>query len=247
MSLRPVALLLLVPAAALAAAPGEVGTRRRGADLARGTIVLAGERVSVRWTDGDSFRIEGGRFAGSGARLAGVNALESYGPVHRIAGMDGRALLAIAKRTPALAAAGEWSCATDGRRDRYRRLLVACPDAALALVRAGHAMVFAVDAPADEALLEAQRAAQAARAGLWAAGVPPLVPTSLHAADEPDLGPRGAYDRLVDTRTGAAVVRPHRRNYAVCEEVCVGEGSERACMTHVPYERRWRNRPPCLR
>jgi micrococcal nuclease len=82
---------------------------------------------------------------------------------------------------------------------------------------------------------------------MWAGGAPPLVPTSLHSAGEPDLGPRGAYDRVVDTRTGAAVARPHRRRYATCEEVCLGAGAERACMVYVPFERRYRGRPRCLR
>jgi hypothetical protein len=108
-------------------------------------------------------------------------------------------------------------------------------------------MVFAVDAPAEERLLAAQRRAGAARLGMWAGGVPPRVPSSVHSADEPGLGPRGAYDRIVDTRTGAAVAQPHDRTYRTCEEVCVGEGRERACLLYVPFERRYRNRPACLR
>jgi len=42
-------------------------------------------------------------------------------------------------------------------------------------------------------------------------------------------------------------VRPHHRVYRPCEEVCVGEGAERACMTYVPFARRYRDRPACLR
>ncbi len=212
-----------------------------------GALILAGERIPVRWTDGDTFRIRGGRLAGRAARLVGVNALETFGPVHRFGGMDPRALLAIAKGTAPLAAARAWRCETDGAPDAYGRVLVACPDAAEALVRAGHAMVFAVEGPPDPTLLEAQRAAQAARVGMWAGGVPPLVPTSLHSADEPELGHRGAYDRIADTRTGVAAVVPHGRVYATCDERCVGEGSERACMVYVPFERRYRHRPACLR
>jgi len=210
-------------------------------------VILAGERVPVRWTDGDSFRIHGGRFAGRAARLVGVNALETFGPVHRIGAMGRTELLAIAKATAPLAAARVWRCETDGAPDGYGRLLVRCPDAAEALVREGYAMVFAVDAPPEPRLLAAQREAQAARAGMWARGAPPLVPTSLHSADEPDLGPRGAYDRIADTRTGAAAATPHARTYATCEERCVGEGPDRACMVYVPFERRYRHRPACLR
>lgn len=237
----------------IAAAPGPAAARRRAREDAggrpgsRGAVVLAGERVPVRWTDGDTFRIEAGRLAGRSARLAGVNALETFGPVHRLGGMGPAELLALARASAPLAAARVWSCEARGASDRYGRLLVSCPEAAEALVLAGHAMVFAVDARADERLLAAQRAAQAARAGMWARGAPPLVPTSVHSADEAGLGPQGAYDRVVDTRTGAAEVRPHARVHAPCEEVCLGDGPERACLTYVPYERWYRNRPACLR
>lgn len=218
-----------------------------GARGARGEVVLSGERVKVSWTDGDSLRVQGGRFAGRAARLVGVNALETFGPVHRVGTAPPAELLALARATAALAASRAWRCEADGSEDGYRRLLVSCPDAAEALVRAGHALVFAIDAPAEPGLLAAQRAAQAARRGLWAGGAPRLVPTSLHSADEPGLGPRGAYDRIADTRTGVAAARPHALVRAACEEVCLGEGVDRACMTYVPFERRYRDRPACLR
>jgi hypothetical protein len=115
------------------------------------------------------------------------------------------------------------------------------------LVRSGDAMVFAVDGPPDPALVSLQREAQRDARGMWAHGVPPLVPSSVHSADEPNLGPRGAYDRIVDTRTGIAEARPHDRVYRTCEEVCVGAGRDRACMVHVPFARRYRDRPACLR
>ncbi|HET7823842.1 MAG TPA: thermonuclease family protein, partial [Anaeromyxobacter sp.] len=180
--------MLRAAAAALAvaalAAPSDAGARgaRPGR---RSMVVLDGERVPVRWTDGDTFRILGGRLAGRAARLSGVNALETYGPVHRWAGISPWALLAVAKAAAPLAAREVRRCEDQGRDDVYGRLLASCPDAALALVEAGDAMVFAVDAPADERLLAAQRRAQAARLGIWAGGAPPLVPTSLHSADEP--------------------------------------------------------------
>jgi len=245
--LRAAAIAAGLTLAAALLAPGSTearGPRRRSA---HGLVVLAGERTPVRWIDGDTFRIEGGSFAGRSARLVGVNTLETYGPVHRWAGMSPRALLAVAKEAGPLAGARVRRCEAGGRRDRYGRLLVTCPDAAEDLVERGIAMVFAVDAPADERLLAAQRRAQAARLGMWAGGAPPLVPASVHSADEPGLGPDGAYDRMVDTHTGAGVARPHARRYAVCEEVCAGEGAARACMTYVPFERRYRDRPSCLR
>lgn len=242
--------LALVLAGAVPASAAPSARRGRHAARApkgRGEVVLGGERVPVRWTDGDTFKIGAGRFAGRAARLAGVNALETFGPVHRFAGMEPGALLRIAQATAPAAAARVWRCEADGRPDAYGRLLVRCPDAAEALVRDGLAMVFAIDAPPEPGLAEAQRAAQAARAGIWAGGAPARIPTSLHSADEPDLGPRGAYDRIADTRTGVAEARPHARAYAVCEEVCLGEGGDRACLVYVPYERRYRHRPPCLR
>ncbi|HEY6101402.1 MAG TPA: nuclease, partial [Anaeromyxobacter sp.] len=135
--------------AAALASPGLAGARRPGAPRARGLVVLGGERVPVRWIDGDTFRIGGGRFAGRSARLMGVNALETYGPVHRWAGMPPGALLALAKASAPLAAMGIWRCQAEERNDAYGRLLVACADAAEVLVESGHAMVFAIDAPAD--------------------------------------------------------------------------------------------------
>jgi endonuclease YncB( thermonuclease family) len=229
-----------------ALAPRAAEGARGGAD-ARGSVVLDGARTPVRWIDGDTFRIERGPRAGRLVRLSGVNALETYGPVHRIARLRGPALLRLAREAAPLLAAGAWRCETDGAADGYGRLLVSCPAAAKALVEAGLAMVFAVDEPADAALLAAQRQAQARRVGLWAKGVPPAIPTSLHSLGERGLGPRDPYDRVVDTATGIAEVRTHRRTYAPCEEVCVGEGALRACLAYVPYDRRFRNRPSCLR
>ena len=214
---------------------------------ARAVVALDGESARIRWTDGDTFRILSGRHAGSSARLVGVNALESYGPVHRWGGDDGWGLFAVAKRAAAEAAAATVRCTIEERRDVYQRLLATCPEVAEALVRAGDAMVFAVDAPPDPRLVALQREAQAARRGMWAAGAPPLLPSSVHSADESDLGSRGAYDRIVDTRTGATEARPHQRVYRICEEVCVGAGEGRACMVYVPFARRYRDRPPCLR
>jgi endonuclease YncB( thermonuclease family) len=209
-------------------------------------IELDGARVRVRWNDGDSFRIEDGPFRGARVRLEGVNALETYGPVHSWGTWRPEELYAIAQGSAAIAAAGVRRCTARGRADVYGRFLFSCPDAARALVAAGYAMVFAVDAPPDPALLEAQRAAQAAGAGMWAKGVPPEIPSSVHARGERGLGKRGAYDRIVDTRTGVARARPHERLYRTCEQVCVGPRDARACLVYVPYERRYRDRPACL-
>jgi endonuclease YncB( thermonuclease family) len=208
--------------------------------------MLDGAQRAVRWIDGDTFRILDGPDAGRSARLAGFNALESYGPVHRWGAWRPADLLAIAREATQLARAGEWRCTRQDGEDRYGRLLVSCPDAARALVESGLAMVFALGGPPDEALVAAQRAAQERGSGMWRKGVPPRVPSSLHSADEPDLA-GGAYDRIVDTRTGRAEPRRHESTYRVCQVVCAGEGRDRACMTYVPFARRYRDRPACLR
>jgi endonuclease YncB( thermonuclease family) len=198
----------------------------------------------VRWTDGDTFRFVGGPHGGESARLEGYNTLESYGPVHRWGRWTPAELLANARAATAIARAGRWTCTTRGDRDGYGRVLVSCPGAGAELVRTGHAMVFAVDAPADPALLELQRRAQRERVGMWARGVPAVIVSSVHSTAE---RPGRAYDRLVDTRTGAARRVPHDRAYRTCEEVCAGPGDAGSCMLYVPFERRYRGRPACLR
>jgi endonuclease YncB( thermonuclease family) len=217
-----------------------------GGGQPRASVALSGEPAEVRWTDGDTFVVLSGRHAGRRARLAGVNALETHGPVHRVGAADGPALLAVARRSAAVAAGAGGRCETDGAADGYGRLLVRCPEAAEALVRSGHAMVLAVEGAPDPALVALQAEAQRRRVGIWSGGAPRLVPTSLHSAGEAGLGPRGAYDRIADTRTGTTEVRRHERVYRTCEEVCVGEGAERSCLVYVPFARWYRDRPACL-
>jgi micrococcal nuclease len=211
-----------------------------------GLVLLDGQETEVRWTDGDSFRVESGPLRGFGTRLEGYNALEAFGPVHRIAGMGPAELEAIALSSASLLARTTWRCSVAGTPAGYGRPLVSCPEAAAALVRAGHAMVYAVGARPDRALLALQREAQATRRGLWAGGVPPEIITSLHSAGELDLKGKAPYDRLVDTRTGETRRRRHQSSYQACQEVCVGEGATLSCMVYVPFERRYRDRPACL-
>jgi micrococcal nuclease len=250
MAIRPRTVLAVVLAAGALtlalAAPSSAHAGRRRPDPGRGELVLDGASSRVRWNDGDSFRIEDGPRRGQQARLVGVNALETFGPVHRWGGWRREELMAIARGSARLAAAERWVCTSVGRADRYGRLLVSCPDAARRLVGAGHAMVFAMDGPAEAALLAAQRAAQGAGAGMWGKGVPPLIPTSAHSAGEQGLRGRRAYDRIADTRTGEASSRPHDVVHEVCAEVCAGPPASTACLVYVPYERQHRSRPPCL-
>lgn len=235
-SLLAVALALPSPAAARSRAKG-----------AAGALTLDGVRIGVRWTDGDTFKVVDGPFRGVRVRVIGFNTLETFGPVHRWGRWAPDELLAIARGTGARAAAGTWSCRRVNGQDRYGRLKVACPDLARALVAAGEAHVLAMDEAADPALVQTQRDAQRRGAGIWAKGVPALLVTSAHSADERGLGRRGAYDRVVDARTGATRAVPHSRRYAACEEVCAGEGAGRSCFLYVPPERRFRDRPACLR
>ena len=113
------------------------------------------------------------------------------------------------------------------------------------LVRQGLAMVYAVEGPADPALLSLQREAQRRRTGIWAKGVPRGIVTNVHSAAENSGG--SAYNRVVDTRTGIARSRPHSVAYATCEAVCEETDGDRACMVYVPFERRYRHKPRCLR
>lgn len=105
-------------------------------------------------------------------------------------------------------------------------------------------MVFAVGGAANPGLLALQAEAQRRRAGMWAKGVPARLLSSVHSRAE--SGGVAAYDCLVDTRTGETHPLRHDRTYGTCEEVCVGDGAERACMRYVPFERRHRGRPGCL-
>ena len=242
---QPLRLTAAVFATLLGLAPGSplAGGRHPGVP---GRVLLDGQPTEVRWTDGDSFHVESGPLRGFGTRLEGYNALEAFGPVHRIAGMGPAELEAIAVTSASLLAGTTWRCSVAGKPDGYGRPLVSCPEAAAALVRAGHAMVYAIGARPDPGLLAVQREAQAARRGLWAGGVPPEIITSLHSASERDLGGKAPYDRLVDTRTGETRRRRHQSSYQACQEVCVGEGATLSCLVYVPFERRYRDRPACL-
>lgn len=211
-------------------------------------IMLGGERLRVRWSDGDSFKFLDGPYKDSGVRLTSYNTLESYGPVHRWGEWTGDELYDIARRAKYVAGSQVWECTTDGNLDAYRRVLVSCPGVAMEMVRVGFAHVFVIDTEADEALLKVQSKAQRKKWGIWAKGVPTAVVTSLHSADE--LGRDGelknpVYNRVVDTKTGQSTTMAHATVYEICQEVCV-DGTD-ACMTYVPFEKRYRGKPDCLR
>jgi endonuclease YncB( thermonuclease family) len=235
--------IVVAVALLVSAAPAEARRRPHGRAGAS-AVFLDGAATDVRWTDGDTFRIWSGPLRGRSARLEGYNTLETFGPVHRWGGWSGAELLELARAATRFVARGSWECAARGEEDRYGRLLVACPGAAAELVRRGLAMAYGVGRPVDGDLLALQREAQARGAGMWAKGVPSGIVTSVHSAAE---GARGAYNRVADTRTGIAGERRHDTSYATCELVCEGVGRDRSCMVYVPYERRYRHRPWCLR
>lgn len=231
-------LLLLALGVAFAAAGGK---------RAKGTIILNGQETAVAWSDGDSFKLKSGPYAGRGTRLVGFNALESFGPVHRWGRWTPPELYALATSAAGVLASGEWTCTTDGKEDGYHRLLVSCPDAAVAVISKGLAMAYAVEGQAaDPAALEAQREAQRAGVGIWAKGIVAGIVTSVHSADEDGADGGQAYDRVVDTRTGQALRRAHTQRYETCQEVCHETDGEQSCMIYVPFERRYRHKPDCL-
>ncbi len=212
-----------------------------------GTIVLNDEKTDIRWTDGDSFKINSGPFKGRGTRLKGYNTLEAYGPVHRWGEWTAPELFIIAKDASSVAAATQWLCSTDGKEDAYKRLLIDCPALAVEIVKQGYALAYAVVGKAAPAVLEAQREAQAAGRGMWKKGVVKGIITSVHSlGEEGDDAEVSAYNRVVDTRTGEAGKRKHEQRYQSCQEVCEVTDGDQSCMIYVPFKHRYFQRPACL-
>lgn len=243
----------LAAAAVLAATPALARSKKKSADggekkSAKSALFINGERAVVNWSDGDSFKILEGPYAGSGTRLVGYNTLESYGPVHRWGQWTAQELYEIAKTSKHLGASREWNCKSDGKLDGYRRVLIDCPDAAKEFIRQGHGMAYAIEGmKADPELLAAQREAQEKKAGIWAKGVPNGIVTSLHAVGEEGGQGDTAYNRVLDTRTGDALKRKHKDRYETCQEVCVETDGNSSCMVFVPFQNRYKNRAECLK
>ncbi len=243
------ALLACLAGSAWAKGPhvaGGAGARAR--HDAYGTLKLNGEETEVRWTDGDSFKARSGPYRGHGTRLKGYNTLEAYGPVHRWGEWTARELFALAEKSASVAAAKAWACTSDGKVDGYGRLLVDCPELTRHMVRVGYGMAYSVEgeaAPPD--VLALQRQAIAAKEGMWAKGAPKGVVTSVHSVGEEGSKSTEAYNRVADTRDGRAALRKHRLRYQTCQEVCLETDGDTSCMVYVPFERRYRDRPDCLR
>jgi len=232
---------VMLPGCAHNEASGSNGTTSVTPGPGEATILLNRKVTVVRWSDGDSFKFKSGRFKGKGVRLVGYNSLESYGPVHRWGHWTAAELHAISSTTKNLAGATQWKCITDGSKDSYNRVLVDCPGVRQELLRVGHAHLYAFDEEADLSDLKLQREAISSGIGIWAKGTPEHIVTSIHSAAEG----RGR-NRLVSTRTGKTWLNPHQNTYAICQEVCEGPSVSGSCMIYVPYEVRYRDKPPCL-
>lgn len=244
-----VLLALALISSTLVVAGGKRAKKPKERHDAFGAISLNGQRVEVRWTDGDSFSITEGDRKGMGTRLTGYNTLEAYGPVHQWGEWTADELFTLAKSSSTVAAAEEWVCTTDGKVDGYKRLLVHCPKLAVEMVRQGHGLAYAVDGEKpDPEVLAAQAEAIAAKRGMWAKGTTFGVITSLHSVGEDgDDEKAEAYNRVVDTRTGQALKRKHADRYDTCQNVCLETDGQRSCMVYVPFKHRYRGQPECLK
>ena len=200
------------------------------------TVYLNGAPAPVYFNDGDSFRVIAGPLAGSRARLAGFNTLESYGSVHSWGNWTARELYINAKMATLNARRGVWRCTSDMSKDGYGRILWHCPGLAVDQIRKGlaHAMTVTKDA-ADPRFLEAQREAIKNRAGMWAHGVPDFVLTSTHSMTE-DSRRKTTYNRLVSTKDGHSEKWIHSDSYKECQKVCHETGG---CMIYVDFKRRY--------
>ena len=183
-------------------------------------VVINGKPAPVFFNDGDSFRVLGGQYKSTKARLAGYNTLESYGAVHSWGDWTAKEMYVIAKMATLHARKGVWHCETDGKLDTYGRLLLWCEDLATELVRLGYAHAMSInDDPGREVLVNAQQEAIENKRGLWAHGVPDFVLTSLHSVEE-DVDGHGTYNRLVSSADAHSVKWKHTTKYSECDKVC---------------------------
>lgn len=209
--------LLSVATLVVLSPPGTAGAE------ARSRVFLNGEPISVHFSDGDSFRMQQGRWSGRNSRIAGFNTLESFGPAHRWGDWHPYELWINAKQATHNARHGIWHCTTEGETDTYGRVLVECLDLAISQISQGYAHAMNIDdTPARPEYLRAQQAAIRARRGMWAHGVPDFVLTSLHSADE-DRSRESHYNRMVSTRDGHSESMEHNNTYSECEVVCATE------------------------
>lgn len=206
----------------------------------RTRVTLNGAPAPVFFNDGDSFRVLGGEYKGSKARLAGFNTLESYGPVHSWGDWTKKELYALAKMGTYNGREGIWSCTSDLSKDTYGRYLWVCPDLVVDQIRKGYAHAMSVTSePAGEAAVKAQREAVKERRGIWAHGVPEYVLTSIHSADERSSD-KATYNRLVSSVDGHSLKWKHDDLYDECQDVCWKPSKQDRYQRFVD---RWAKRP----
>lgn len=190
------------------------------ASAQQATVRINGVATPVFFNDGDTFRALAGPFRNRSSRLAGFNTLESYGSAHQWGGWTAREMYSLAKQGALNARRGIWNCSIDPKeKDGYGRLLAICPDLQYDQIKKGLAHVLSVDGDPPRRLLEAQRDAIVNRRGLWAKGVPPMVITSTHSADE-RFDNHDNYNRLVSPLDGISQKWKHQDLYSECDNVC---------------------------
>jgi endonuclease YncB( thermonuclease family) len=185
-------------------------------------VFLNGVPAPVYFNDGDSFRVLGGKYVGTKARLAGFNTLESFGPVHQWGDWHAKELYFNAKEATYNAQRGVWHCESeDLSTDTYGRILWHCKDLAIDQIRRGlaHAMTVTAD-PSPPEFLAAQADAIKNRRGMWAHGVPDFILTSTHSTSEGGGRDGRTYNRLVSTKDGHSEKWQHADAYGECEKVC---------------------------
>lgn len=199
------------------------------------------ELVSIHFSDGDTFKILQGVHKGSRVRIQGINALESYGPIHSWINTDADYLMTIAKEATSFAQKGSWSCSLEMNKDQYGRMLAKCDDFAISILEAGLAHAYSINnKPAYEEYLSAQNKAQRLKYGMWKYGKPEYIITSLHSFDS---DAKKVYNRLINTQNGHSRKWFHDHKYQKCEQVC----QNKSCMLYVPYEQRYgHNQAECL-
>ena len=209
-------LTLFVAASALATAAHASGEPRS-------RVTSNGYTSPVYFNDGDTFRVLTGPLAGTKARLAGFNTLESFGPVHIWPNLSGRELYVNAKAATMFARRGVWRCTSEMNLDTYGRALFHCPELAIAHIRMGfaHAMTITAESSPPE-YLAAQHESQAKRRGMWSKGTPKWILTSIHSLDErPDK--KYTYNRVVSSLDGHSEKWRHSTVHPECAKVCLDE------------------------
>lgn len=91
-------------------------------------VVLNGVRMPCVFQRRRQLQGASGPLAGTTARLAGFNTLESFGPVHQWGAWHAYELYIMAKMATLNARRGSWHCDSDLSRDGYGRILWTCPD-----------------------------------------------------------------------------------------------------------------------